>query len=134
MGLKVFSHLAGSGPIVRKFNLFIQLPISSDSVNLHFLISLFIQRIIVSTYLNRSLSLGGVHKLRWQDEVLRYVVLEKSTVYRYSSRGIPSQMVNNGQNVVNVVCDALLEETLYSTSRFMALAFLDLKIMKKTFS
>ena len=59
MGLKVFSHLAGSGPIVRKFNLFIQLPISSDSVNLHFLISLFIQRIIVSTYLNRSLSLGG---------------------------------------------------------------------------
>ena len=37
-------------------------------------------------------------------------------------------MVNNGQNVVNVVCDAPLEETLYSTSRFMAL-----KIMKKNF-
>ena len=34
-------------------------------------------------------------------------------------------MVNDGQNFVNVVCDAPLEETLYSTSRFMAL-----KIMK----
>ena len=45
-------------------------------------------------------------------------------VYRYSNRRIPSQMVN----VVNVVCDAPLEETLYSTSRFMTLKIIIIQL------
>ena len=56
---------------------------------------------------------GGVHKLRWKNEVGTYVggtgSVNSMQIFLCNSKPTPSKMVgrvvNNGQNLANVVCD-----------------------------